>query len=65
MATAIKKTISLPPELAEEIEKFATEEGKSFSAVTQDAIRIARQDRLKNEFNRQQDLPGPFILLLL
>jgi hypothetical protein len=33
MATAIKKTISLPPELAEEIEKFATEEGKSFSAV--------------------------------
>ncbi|MBI1819122.1 MAG: ribbon-helix-helix protein, CopG family [Nitrospirae bacterium] len=55
MAIAVKKTISLPPELAEEIEKIATEEGKSLSAVIQDAIRIARQDRLKNEFNRLQD----------
>lgn len=55
MATAVKKTISLPPELAEEIEKIASEEGKSLSAVIQDAIRIARQDRLKNEFNRLQD----------
>lgn len=55
MATAVKKTISLPPELAEEIQKIATEEGKSLSAVIQDAIRIARQDRLKNEFNRLQD----------
>jgi len=55
MATAVKKTISLPPELAEEIEKIAKDEGKSLSAVIQDAIRIARRDRLKNEFNRLQD----------
>ena len=55
MATAVKKTISLPPDLAEEIEKIASDEGKSLSAVIQDAIRIARQDRLKNEFNRLQD----------
>jgi len=50
MATAVKKTISLPPELAEEIERIATEEQKSFSAVVQDAIRIARAERLKKEF---------------
>lgn len=54
MPTAVKKTISLPPELAEEIEKIATEEGKTLSAVIQDAIRIARQDRLKSEFNHLQ-----------
>ena len=55
MAPAVKKTISLPPELAEEIEKIASEEGKSLSAVIQDAIKIARQERLKNEFSRLQD----------
>lgn len=55
MSTAVKKTISLPPELAEEIERIAIEEGKSLSAVIQDAIRIARQERLRNEFNRLQD----------
>ena len=55
MSTAVKKTISLPPELAEEIERIASEEGKSLSAVIQDAIRIARQERLRNEFNRLQD----------
>ena len=55
MAMAVRKTISLPPELAEEIEKIASEEGKSLSAVIQDAIRIARQERLKNELNRLQN----------
>ncbi len=55
MATAVKKTISLPPELAEEIEKIASEEGKTFSAVVQDAIRIARQQRLKDEFYSIKD----------
>jgi metal-responsive CopG/Arc/MetJ family transcriptional regulator len=50
MAMAVKKTISLPPELAEEIEKIASEEGKTLSAVVQDAIRIARKERLKSEF---------------
>lgn len=55
MSTAVKKTISLPPELAEEIEKIANEEGKTLSAVIQDAIRIARQERLKNEFSQIQN----------
>jgi metal-responsive CopG/Arc/MetJ family transcriptional regulator len=55
MPTAVKKTISLPPELAEEIEKIASEEGKTLSAVIQDAIRIARQERLKSEFKQLQD----------
>jgi metal-responsive CopG/Arc/MetJ family transcriptional regulator len=55
MATAVKKTISLPPELAEEIEKIASEEGKTISAVVQDAIRIARRERLKNEFYSIKD----------
>ena len=55
MPTAVKKTISLPPDLAEEIEKIASDEGKTLSAVIQDAIRIARQERLKREFKQLQD----------
>jgi hypothetical protein len=50
VATAIKKTISLPPELAKEAEEKAREEGKTLSAVIQDALRLARKDRLKKEF---------------
>lgn len=53
--STVKKTISLPPELAEEIEKIAIEEGKTLSAVIQDAIRIARQERLKNELSQIQN----------
>ncbi len=55
MATAVKKTISLPPELAEEIENIANEEGKTVSAVVQEALRIARKNRLKKEFYQIQD----------
>jgi len=33
MATAVKKTISLPPDLAREVEEMAREEGKPVSAV--------------------------------
>ena len=55
MPTAVKKTISLPPKLAEEIEKIASEEGKTLSSVIQDAIRIARQERLKSQFHRIQN----------
>lgn len=50
MGTAIKKTISLPPDLAKEAEDIARSEGKTLSAVIQDALRLARIDRLKNEF---------------
>jgi len=54
MTTAVKKTISLPPDLAEEIELTAKEEGKTISAVVQDALRITRKERLKKEFYQIQ-----------
>lgn len=47
MGTAVKKTISLPPELAKEAEAIARAEGKTLSAVVQDALRAARAARLK------------------
>ena len=45
MITAVKKTISLPPDLAREVEALAKAEGKTLSAVIQDALRQARIDR--------------------
>lgn len=50
MGTAVKKTISLPPELAREAEEIARSEGKTLSAVVQDALRTGRTARLKREF---------------
>ena len=55
MGVAVKKTISLPPELAREVEEIAREEKKPVSAVIQDALRIARRERLKGEFYRIQN----------
>jgi predicted transcriptional regulator len=55
MATAVKKTISLSPDLAEEIEMIAEAEGKTLSAVVQDALRATRKERLKKEFYQIQD----------
>ena len=46
MGIAVKKTISLPPELAREVEDMARAEGKTLSAVVQDALRAARAARL-------------------
>lgn len=54
MPTAIKKTISLPPDLAREAEETAREEGKTLSAVIQDALRATRKNRLKNDFLQVQ-----------
>jgi metal-responsive CopG/Arc/MetJ family transcriptional regulator len=54
VANAVRKTISLPPDLARETEEVAAEEGKSLSAVIQDALRLARRERLKQEFGRAQ-----------
>ncbi|MBI5214087.1 MAG: hypothetical protein HY957_12095 [Nitrospirae bacterium] len=50
MATAVKKTISLPPELARDAENMASEEGKTLSAVVQDALRLVKKTRLRSEF---------------
>ena len=55
MGTAVKKTISLPPELAREAEEMASEEGKSLSAIIQDALKLARKERLKKDFYQIQD----------
>ena len=55
MATAVKKTISLPPDLAKEVEEMAREEGKPVSAVIQDALRFAKRERLKREFYQVQN----------
>jgi predicted transcriptional regulator len=41
MAPAVKKTISLPAELARDTEALAKAEGKTLSAVIQDALRQA------------------------
>jgi len=50
MGTAVKKTISLPPDLAKQIEEIAETEGKTVSAVVQDALRLARREYLKREY---------------
>ncbi len=50
MATAVKKTISLPADLAREAEELAREEGKTLSAVIQDALRTIRKERRKKDF---------------
>jgi len=50
MGSAVKKTISLPPDLSKELEEIAQEEGKTVSAVIQEALRIAKRERLKSKF---------------
>jgi len=55
MPTVVKKTISMPRELAKEVEKIASQEGKTLSAVIQDSIRMARKERLKRDFYQIQD----------
>lgn len=54
MGMAVKKTISLPSDLAKEAEEIARSEGKTLSAVIQDALRLASVERLKNEFRGMQ-----------
>jgi len=49
VSSAVKKTISLPPDLAKEAEEMARAEGKTLSAVVQDALRATRAVRLKTE----------------
>ena len=54
MGTAVKKTISLPPDLAREAEAMAHAEGITVSAVIQEALRPKRTARLKKEFRTIQ-----------
>lgn len=50
----MKIAISLPPDLARFAASTANEEGKTLSAVVQDAIRAYRQARLSGEFQEVQ-----------
>jgi metal-responsive CopG/Arc/MetJ family transcriptional regulator len=54
MPAAVKKTISLPAELAREVEALAKAEGKTLSAVIQDALRQARVGRRSQELRAIQ-----------
>lgn len=54
MVTAVKKTISLPPELARQLEEMAETEGKSVSAIVQDALRLANREYLKQQYSGVQ-----------
>jgi len=54
MGSTVKKTISLPRELARETEEFARSEGKTLSGVIQDALRQARTERLERELRSLQ-----------
>ena len=55
VATAVRKTISLPPDLARDTEETARAEGKTLSAVVQEALRQARAARLREELGTLQD----------
>ena len=54
MAGAVKITISLPRDLMSEVEAIAKAEGKTVSAVIQDALREMRARRLALQFGAVQ-----------
>lgn len=54
MGIAVKRTISLPEDLARETDEIARAEGKSFSAVVQEALRLARARRARAELHELQ-----------
>ena len=54
MTGAVRKTISLPPDLARAAEQTARAEGKTLSAVVQEALRDARAVRLRKELEALQ-----------
>ena len=51
---AVKKTVSLAPDLARAAEQIARAEGKTLSGVVQDALRDARATRLRGELQGLQ-----------
>ena len=54
MSNVVKKTISLPAALARAAEALARAEGKTLSAVVQDALRQARIERRVQELRGMQ-----------
>jgi metal-responsive CopG/Arc/MetJ family transcriptional regulator len=55
MKATVRKTISLPRELAREVEETARSEGKSVSAVIEDALRKKRAASVWREFKASQN----------
>ena len=54
MSTVVRKTIYLPLKLAREAEQMARAEGKTLSALIQDALLLARQKRPQKELRQIQ-----------
>jgi metal-responsive CopG/Arc/MetJ family transcriptional regulator len=54
MSNAVKKTISLPADLAHHAEQLARAEGKTLSGVIQDALRRAAIERRLEELRGMQ-----------
>ncbi|MHB8478216.1 MAG: ribbon-helix-helix protein, CopG family [Steroidobacteraceae bacterium] len=54
VSKAVKKAISLPADLAAEVEAIARDENKSLSAVVQEALRALKRSRLRGEFRELQ-----------
>jgi metal-responsive CopG/Arc/MetJ family transcriptional regulator len=54
MSNAVKKTISLPADLARQAEELALAEGKTLSRVIQDALRQAAIERRLQELRGMQ-----------
>jgi hypothetical protein len=54
MPTRVKRTIWLPPDLAREVERRASDEGTSFSAIVEEALRDSRANRLRREIQELQ-----------
>jgi len=52
---AVKKTISLPSDLARELEAQARAERKTVSGVIQEALWRARRQRLRKELHQMQN----------
>ncbi len=54
MPRTVRKTISLPAELARDLERRAREEGRSFSALVADALRAADIARRRRQLRGLQ-----------
>jgi hypothetical protein len=54
MGKSVRKTISLPADLARDAEATARAEGKTLSVVVQDALRQARIERRMQELRGMQ-----------
>lgn len=54
MSNAVKRTISLPADLARQAEELALAEGKTLSGVIQDALRQAAIERRLRELRGMQ-----------